>query len=60
MKSQTFLQLIKVLFNKKQSRDYVRGGSEGALAPPEFGGSGKRTERETDNLLIIAPPETKS
>ena len=25
------------------------------MAPSEFGGSEKRTERETDNLLIIAP-----
>jgi len=41
-------------------RDYVRGGSEGALAPPEFGGSDRRTERETDNLLLLAPPESKS
>ena len=32
-------------------RDYVRGwGVEGALAPPEFGGSEKRTKR--DNLLL--------
>ena len=36
-------------------RDYFRGGSEGALAPPEFGGSEKRTEGETDNVLLIAP-----
>ena len=41
-------------------RDYVRGGAEGALAPPEFGGSERRTERETDNLLLLAPPELKS
>ena len=42
-------------------RDYVRGGgAEGALAPLEFGGSVKRTERETDNLLSLAPPESKS
>ena len=41
-------------------RDYVRGGAEGALAPPEFGGSERRTERETDNLLLLAPPESKS
>ena len=45
-------------------RDYVRRGAEGALAPPEFGGSEKRTERETDNLLLIqappAPPRIKS
>ena len=41
-------------------RDYVRRGAEGALAPPEFGGSEKRTERETDNRLLIAPPESKS
>ena len=37
------------------NRDYVRGGTEGALAPTEFGDSEKRTERETDNLLLIAP-----
>ena len=36
------------------------GGAEGALASPEFGGSEKRTEREKDNLLLIAPPESKS
>ena len=35
-------------------------GAEGALAPPEFEGSEKRTERETDNRLLIAPPESKS
>ena len=40
-------------------RDYVRGGSEGALAPSKFGGSVKRTEREIDNLLPLAPPESK-
>ena len=34
--------------------------TEGALAPAEFGGSEKRTERETDNLLLIAPSESKS
>ena len=36
------------------------GGSEGALAPPEFWGSEHRRERETDNLLLIAPLESKS
>ena len=38
--------------------DYVRGGrgAEGALVPPELGGSEKRTERKTDNLLLIDPP----
>ena len=41
-------------------RDYVRGGSVGALAPPEFGGSERRTEGETDNPLLIAPSESKS
>ena len=41
-------------------RDNVRGRAEGALASPKFGGSEKRTERETDNLLLIAPPESKS
>ena len=34
---------------------YIRRGAGGALAPPEFGGSEKRTERETDSLLLIAP-----
>ena len=43
-----------------QSRDYVRGGAEGALAPPEFGGSERRTEGETDNPLLIAHSESKS
>ena len=46
--------------NVAPGRDYVRGGAEGALAPPEFGGSEMRTERETDNLLLLAPPESKS
>ena len=42
-------------------RDYVRGwGAEGALAPPEFGGSEKRTERETENLLLLAPPRNQN
>ena len=41
-------------------RDYVRGGAEGALAPPEFEGSERRTEGETDNPLLIAPSESKS
>ena len=38
------------------NRDYVRGGSEGALAPPEFEGSERRTEGETDNPLLIHSP----
>ena len=38
-----------------EDRDYVRGGSEGALAPPEFEGSERITEGETDNPLLIAP-----
>ena len=44
-------------------RDYIKGGgaeAEGALVPPEFGCSEKRTERETDNLLLIAPLESES
>ena len=41
-------------------RDYVRGGAERALAPPEFEGSERRTEGETDNPLLIAPSESKS
>ena len=49
-----------VLFAHRKTRDYVRGGSEGALAPPEFAGSEKRTEGETDNLLLKAPPESKA
>ena len=42
-----------------KGRDYVRGGAEGALAPPEFEGSERRTEGETDNSLLIAPSESK-
>ena len=38
-----------------KDRDYVRGGAEGALAPPEFGGSEKRT----DSLLLLDPPGIK-
>ena len=40
-------------------KDYVRGGAEGALAPPEFEGSERSTEGETDNPLLIAPSESK-
>ena len=36
------------------------GGAEGAIAPPEFEGSERRTEGETDNPLLIAPSESKS
>ena len=36
------------------------GGSRGFSPLPKFEGSEKRTERETDNLLLIAPPESKS
>jgi hypothetical protein len=40
----------------------VRGGAGagGALAPSEFGVSGKRTEREIDSLLLSAPPDFKT
>ena len=34
--------------------------AEGALAPPEFGVSEKRTERERDNVLLSAPSVLKS
>ena len=35
-------------------------GAGGARAPPEFGGSEKRIEREIDNLLLRAPLDLKS
>ena len=35
-------------------------GGGGALALPEFWGSETRTERETEELLLLAPPESKS
>ena len=38
-----------------QCRAVVRGGAGGALAPPEFGVSEKRTEREMDSLLLSEP-----
>ena len=41
-------------------RAVVRGGAGGALAPPEFGVSDKRTERELDSLLLLAPPDLKT
>ena len=44
-------------FNRSRFRDYVRGG---ALAPPEFESSERRTEGETDNPLLIALSESKS
>ena len=34
--------------------------SRGGLAPPEFGVSEKRTEREMDRLLLSAPPDLKT
>ena len=49
-----------IFISKDQDRDYVRGGSEEALAPKKFGDSEKRTEREPDNLLLKAPSESKS
>jgi hypothetical protein len=33
----------------------LEGGPDGILAPPEFGVSEKRTEREIDSLLLSAP-----
>ena len=55
LKSQVTMYLRALL-----CKDYVRGGAEGALAPPEFGGSERRTEEEIDNPLLIAPSESKS
>ena len=49
-----------IFISKDQDRDYVRGGSDEALAPKKFGDSEKRTEREEDNPLLIAHPESKS
>ena len=56
-----FLTLVYLLpYTSLLTGTTLEGGAEGALAPPEFGGSEKRTERETDNLLLLAPPESKS
>ena len=49
-------------------RIWVIGGARGPGAnlgghgpyPKEFGGLEKRTKREIDNLLLLAPPESKS
>ena len=38
----------------------LEGGLRGLYLPSKFRGSEKGTERETDNLLLIAPPESKS
>ena len=46
---------LEFSFNSIHYRDYLRVGAEGALAQPEIWGSEKRTERETDSLLLIAP-----
>ena len=53
-------ELVVHRAKKHVVRDCVRGGAEGALAPPEFEGSERRTEGETDNPLLIAPSESKS
>ena len=48
---------------KIQIRAVVRGsagGAGGALAPPEFGVSVKRTEGEIDSLLLTAPLDLKT
>ena len=45
------------MFHDSISRVVVRGGAGGALAPPEFWVSEKRTEREIDSLLLSAPPD---
>ena len=42
------------------NRADVRGGAGDNLAPPEFGVSQKRTEREMDSLLLPAPPDLKT
>ena len=47
-------------FYKQGLLTLERGGWGGFSPPPEFGGSEKRKERETDNLLLIAPSESKS
>ena len=50
--------IIQVV-TRKYSGTTLEGGW-GGFSPPEFGGSEKRTERKTDNLLLIAPSESKS
>ena len=50
-------QKLEIYF---ESRAVVRGGAGDALAPPEFGVSEKRTERELDSLLLLAPPDLKT
>ena len=56
--------ILKSLINKQRglvlSRAVIRGGAEGALAPPEFGVLEKKTEREIDSLLLSAPPDLKT
>ena len=45
--------LLKAILEPK-SRDYVREGGVD-FSPLEFGGLEKKTERETDNLLLMPP-----
>ena len=40
-------------------RHHARRGAEGVLAFPEFIDSEKRTEEEIDNLLLLAPLDSK-
>jgi hypothetical protein len=42
-----------------KGRAVVTGGDGGALAPPKFGISEKRTEREMVSLLLSVPPTPK-
>ena len=46
------------MYRDCSSETTLEGG--GALAPPEFEGSERRTEIETDNPLLIATSESKS
>ena len=40
-----------------QHRAVIRGRSKGAIAPPEFGDSEKRTKIEIHDLLLSSPPQ---
>ena len=56
------LQKLECYLNKVNVmvRAVVRGVAGGAFVPPEFGVSEKRTERELDSLLLLAPTDLKT
>ena len=59
-----FWSILHLLFEIEESKGRnlvggLGGGAEGAWAHLEFGGAKRKTEREIDNLLLLAPLDSK-